>query len=153
MVGYRPDNPAVMVFRRRVIFTAVHGKSLLNGAATMDTLVALGTGVAWLYSMSVNPVHAVVPDGSATSLLRSQRDDYRSDQSQYICWKRAHASVLLRRWKKLLDLTPPTARLVTDEGEKSVPLAEVQPGMLLRLTTGDRVPVDGEITLWRSMAG
>ncbi|MCZ5798202.1 hypothetical protein O5254_27685, partial [Escherichia coli] len=37
--------------------------------------------------------------------------------------------------EKLLDLTPPTARLVTDEGEKSVPLAEVQPGMLLRLTT------------------
>ena len=27
-----------------------------------------------------------------------------------------------------------------------MPLAEVQPGMLLRLTTGDRVPVDGEIT-------
>lgn len=33
-------------------------KSLLNGAATMDTLVALGTGVAWLYSMSVNPVRS-----------------------------------------------------------------------------------------------
>ncbi len=48
--------------------------------------------------------------------------------------------------EKLLDLTPPTARLVTDEGEKSVPLAEEQPGMLLSLTTGDRVPVDGEIT-------
>ncbi len=56
-------------FRRRAIFTAAHGKSLLNGAATMDTLVALGTGVAWLYSMSVNLWHAVVPDGSATSLL------------------------------------------------------------------------------------
>ena len=48
--------------------------------------------------------------------------------------------------ERLLDLTPPTARVVTDEGEKSVPLAEVQPGMTLRLTTGDRVPVDGKIT-------
>ncbi len=48
--------------------------------------------------------------------------------------------------EKLLDLTPPTARVVTEDGEKSVPLADVQPGMLLRLTTGDRVPVDGEIT-------
>ena len=48
--------------------------------------------------------------------------------------------------EKLLDLTPPTARSVTNEGEKNVPLADVQPGMLLRLTTGDRVPVDGEIT-------
>ena len=47
--------------------------------------------------------------------------------------------------ERLLDLTPPTARVVTDEGEKSVPLADVQPGMTLRLTTGDRVPVDGAI--------
>lgn len=35
---------------------------------------------------------------------------------------------------------------MTEDGEKSVPLADVQRGMLLRLTTGDRVPVDGEIT-------
>ncbi|MBR7415501.1 P-type ATPase, partial [Klebsiella quasipneumoniae] len=48
--------------------------------------------------------------------------------------------------ERLLDLTPPTARVVTDDGEKSVPLSEVQPGMTLRLTNGDRVPVDGEIT-------
>ena len=47
--------------------------------------------------------------------------------------------------ERLLDLTPPTARLVTDDGEKSIPLAQVQLGMTLRLTTGDRIPVDGEI--------
>ncbi|HFD6976182.1 TPA: heavy metal translocating P-type ATPase, partial [Serratia marcescens] len=47
--------------------------------------------------------------------------------------------------ERLLDLTPPTARLVTDDGERDIPLAEVQLGMTLRLTTGDRVPVDGEI--------
>lgn len=40
-------------FRRRHFYRSAW-KSLLNGAATMDTLVALGTGVAWLYSMSVN---------------------------------------------------------------------------------------------------
>ncbi len=48
--------------------------------------------------------------------------------------------------EKLLDLTPPSARVVTDEGEKDLPLAEVQAGMTLRLTTGDRVPVDGIIS-------
>ena len=48
--------------------------------------------------------------------------------------------------EKLLDLTPPSARVVTDEGEKDLPLAEVQAGMVLRLTTGDRVPVDGVIS-------
>ncbi|STW31158.1 Lead, cadmium, zinc and mercury transporting ATPase [Klebsiella michiganensis] len=36
--------------------------------------------------------------------------------------------------------------MVTDEGEKDLPLAEVQAGMILRLTTGDRVPVDGVIS-------
>ncbi|EEQ15663.1 Copper-exporting P-type ATPase A [Yersinia frederiksenii ATCC 33641] len=42
-------------------------------------------------------------------------------------------------------MAPPTARQVTDEGEQVIPLADVQLGMTLRLTTGDRVPVDGEI--------
>ncbi|VFS67481.1 Copper-exporting P-type ATPase A [Raoultella terrigena] len=51
-----------------------------------------------------------------------------------------------RALEKLLDLTPPSARVVTPEGEKSVPLADVMPGMTLRLTTGDRVPVDGIIS-------
>ncbi|MCL6408996.1 Cu+ exporting ATPase, partial [Dickeya dadantii] len=50
-----------------------------------------------------------------------------------------------RALERLLDLTPPTARIVTPEGEKSIPLSEVQSGMTLRLTTGDRIPVDGEI--------
>ncbi|MCS5959785.1 hypothetical protein LNP74_03615 [Klebsiella pneumoniae subsp. pneumoniae] len=45
----------------------------------MDTLVALGTGVAWLYSMSVNLWLQWFLDGSPPSLLRSQRDDYRPD--------------------------------------------------------------------------
>lgn len=44
-----------------------------------------------------------------------------------------------------MDLTPPTARLVTDNGGRFIPLAEVQLGMKLRLTTGDHVPVNGEI--------
>lgn len=48
--------------------------------------------------------------------------------------------------EKLLDLTPPSARVVTPEGEEDLPLAEVQAGMTLRLTTGDRVPVDGVIS-------
>lgn len=47
--------------------------------------------------------------------------------------------------ERLMDLTPTTARLVTDNGECFIPLAEVQPSMRLRLTTADRVPVDGEI--------
>lgn len=68
---------AVMVFAGGHFYRNAW-KSLLNGTATMDTLVALGTGVAALLHER-QPVAAVVPDGSTAPLLRSQRGDYRSD--------------------------------------------------------------------------
>ncbi|WP_183271447.1 copper-exporting P-type ATPase CopA [Buttiauxella sp. A111] len=120
-------------------------RSLLNKTATMDTLVALGTGAAWIYSITVNiwPQHFPMEarhlyyEASAMIIglinlghMLEQRARQRSSKAL----------------ERLLDLTPPTARVVTAEGEKSVPLAEVTAGMVLRLTTGDRVPVDGEIT-------
>ncbi|PTJ06982.1 Cu+ exporting ATPase, partial [Staphylococcus succinus] len=135
---------AVMVFAGGHFYRSAW-KSLLNGAATMDTLVALGTGVAWLYSMSVNlwpqwfPMEARHLYYEASAMIIGLINLGHMLEAR----ARQRSSKAL---EKLLDLTPPTARLVTDEGEKSVPLAEVQPGMLLRLTTGDRVPVDGEIT-------
>ncbi|MBK0001383.1 copper-exporting P-type ATPase CopA [Erwinia sp. S38] len=119
-------------------------RSLLNRTATMDTLVALGTGAAWLYSISVNlwpewfPMEArhLYYEASAMIIglinlghMLEQRARQRSSQAL----------------EKLLDLTPPTARVVTEAGDRVLPLSEVQLGMTLRVTTGDRVPVDGTI--------
>lgn len=119
-------------------------RSLLNRTATMDTLVALGTGAAWLYSISVNlwperfPMEArhLYYEASAMIIglinlghMLEQRARQRSSQAL----------------EKLLDLTPPTARVVTESGDRVLPLSEVQLGMTLRVTTGDRVPVDGTI--------
>ncbi|MCW1876048.1 copper-exporting P-type ATPase CopA [Erwinia sp. INIA-01] len=119
-------------------------RSLLNRTATMDTLVALGTGAAWLYSISVNlwpewfPMEArhLYYEASAMIIglinlghMLEQRARQRSSQAL----------------EKLLDLTPPTARVVTETGDRVLPLSEVQLGMTLRVTTGDRVPVDGTI--------
>lgn len=120
-------------------------KSLRNKTATMDTLVALGTGTAWLYSMSVNiwpqwfPMEARHLYYEASAMIIGLINLGHMLEAR----ARQRSSKALER---LLDLTPPTARVVTESGEKSVPLAEVQPGMTLRLTTGDRVPVDGEIS-------
>lgn len=120
-------------------------RSLLKGSATMDTLVALGTAAAWLYSITVNLWPDIFPhearhlyyEASAMIIglinlghMLEQRARQRSSQAL----------------ERLLDLTPPTARVVTASGEKIVGLSEVQPGMILRLTTGDRVPVDGIIS-------
>ncbi len=119
-------------------------RSLLKGTATMDTLVALGTAAAWLYSFSVNlwpdffPMAARHLYYEASAMIiglinlghaLEQRARQRSSQAL----------------ERLLDLTPPTARVVTSSGERMLPLSDVTPGMTLRLTTGDRVPVDGEI--------
>lgn len=134
---------AVMVFAGGHFYTSAW-KSLRNGTATMDTLVALGTGAAWLYSMSVNiwpqwfPMEARHLYYEASAMIIGLINLGHMLEAR----ARQRSSKALER---LLDLTPPTARVVTPEGEKSVPLAEVQPGMTLRLTTGDRVPVDGEI--------
>lgn len=135
---------AVMVFAGGHFYRSAW-RSLMNGAATMDTLVALGTGAAWLYSITVNiwpqyfPMEArhLYYEASAMIIglinlghMLEQRARQRSSKAL----------------ERLLDLTPPTARVVSDEGEKVLPLAEVSAGMILRLTTGDRVPVDGKIT-------
>lgn len=119
-------------------------KSLMHGSANMDTLVSLGTGAAWIFSISVSlwpdafPMQARHLYYEASVMIiglinlghaLEQRGRQRSSQAL----------------ERLLDLTPPTARVVTPGGEKTLPLADVQQGMTLRLTTGDRVPVDGEI--------
>ncbi|RWR00720.1 copper-transporting ATPase [[Pantoea] beijingensis] len=120
-------------------------RSLRNGAATMDTLVALGTAAAWFYSITVNiwptafPAEARHLYYEASAMIiglinlghaLEQRARQRSSQAL----------------ERLLDLTPPTARVVTEQGEKNLPVSDIQLGMTLRLTTGDRVPVDGDIT-------
>ncbi|WP_313438026.1 copper-exporting P-type ATPase CopA [Atlantibacter hermannii] len=134
---------AVMIFAGGHFYRSAW-KSLMNGTATMDTLVALGTGAAWLFSMSVNlwpqwfPMEARHLYYEASAMIIGLINLGHMLEAR----ARQRSSKALER---LLDLTPPTARVVTEHGEQTLPLAEAQPGMTLRLTTGDRVPVDGEI--------
>ncbi|SFU35615.1 copper-exporting P-type ATPase CopA [Xenorhabdus koppenhoeferi] len=125
-------------------------QSLKNGSATMDTLVALGTGVAWLYSISVNLWPDIFPSQARHLYYEASAMIIGLINLGHALEQRARqrSSKALER---LLDLTPPTARVMTEEGEKILPLNDVIPNMTLRLTTGDRVPVDGEIiqgTVW-----
>ncbi|CAM3476109.1 P-type ATPase, copper transporting, phophatase-like domain [Xenorhabdus nematophila ATCC 19061] len=125
-------------------------QSLKNGSATMDTLIALGTGAAWLYSISVNLWPDIFPPQARHLYYEASAMIIGLINLGHALEQRARqrSSKALER---LLDLTPPTARVVTAEGEKPLPLADVKPNMTLRLTTGDRVPVDGEIiqgTVW-----
>jgi len=119
-------------------------RSLRLGSATMDTLVALGTGAAWIYSFSV----VLWPDffppqarhlyfEASVMILGLINLGHALEQRA-----RQRSSKALER---LLDLTPAQARRVDPQGDQLIPLSAVEPGMTLRLVTGDRVPVDGEI--------
>ena len=117
-----------------------------HGAANMDTLIAIGTSAAWGYSVVVT----IWPSIATSAGLEPAA---YFDSSTIII-----GFVLLGRWlearaksqasgaiRRLLALEPPTARLVRGDVERDVQLAEVQPGDLLRVRPGDRVPVDGRV--------
>ncbi|ARJ40821.1 Cu+ exporting ATPase [Pantoea alhagi] len=120
-------------------------RSLLNRSATMDTLVALGTLAAWIYSISVNLWPEFFPAAARHLYYEASAMIIGLINLGHALEQRARqrSSKALER---LLDLTPATARVVTPDGEQAVALSDVQPGMVLRLATGDRVPVDGIIT-------
>lgn len=135
---------AVMVFAGGHFYRSAW-KSLRNRTATMDTLVALGTGVAWLYSITVNIWPSAFPMEARHLYYEASAMIIGLINLGHMLEARARARSS-RALEALLDLTPPTARVVSEDGDKTIPLAEVQTGMILRLATGDRVPVDGEIT-------
>ncbi|MCG7495746.1 copper-translocating P-type ATPase [Vibrio sp. Of7-15] len=124
-------------------------KAFTHHRASMDTLVALGTGSAWLYSMLVLlaptlfPVEArhVYFEASAMilgliTLGHAIETKARSRTSQAL--------------EKLLDLQPQTAIVLINGEEKELPLEEVKAGMSLRLKPGSKIPVDGTITQGQS---
>ncbi|MDG6894271.1 copper-translocating P-type ATPase [Volucribacter amazonae] len=117
-------------------------QALRNKTATMDTLVALGTGTAWLYSFMIVVKPMWFP-------LES-RHLYFEASAMIIglinLGKMLEVKAKQRSSKALehlIDLTPKTARVLLDEQEKVIPLEQVITGMKLRLQTGDRIAVDG----------
>jgi P-type Cu+ transporter len=130
--------------------------SLVNRRLNMFTLIALGTGVAYLYSLvaalapSIFPASFRTPGGEValyfeaaavivTLVLLGQVLELRA---------RAQTGSAIRA---LLDLVPKRARLVRDDGsEHDVALEAVVAGNRLRVRPGEKVPVDGIVLDGRS---
>nr|WP_298380256.1 heavy metal translocating P-type ATPase [uncultured Halomonas sp.] len=120
-------------------------KTFTQHQANMDTLIALGTGAAWLYSMVVvlfsdwlpEVAQGVYFEASAMVIgliLLGQAMELKA---------RGRTSDALKR---LLDLQSKTARVIRDGQEQEIPLDEVRQGDRLRVRPGERLPVDGEVT-------
>jgi Cu+-exporting ATPase len=117
-----------------------------HGSATMSTLVVLGTSAAWLYSTVVTFWPSAVAGSGLAPATYYDSAALIIGLVLFGRWLEARAKsqthVAVRR---LAGLQPNTARLVRDGSETDVPLVDIQPGDVLRVRPGDKVPVDGRI--------
>ncbi|ODT79381.1 copper-translocating P-type ATPase, partial [bacterium SCN 62-11] len=126
--------------------------SLKNRHLNMFTLIALGVGVAYLYSLIALVVPGLFP--AAVQDMHGMTGVYFEAAAVIIVLVLLGQILELRARgqtgsaiKKLLGLTPAVARVVQADGtERNLPLAEVQVGNRLRVRPGDKIPVDGVVT-------
>jgi|TARA_B100000959_G_scaffold252709_1_gene282992 Cu+-exporting ATPase len=123
--------------------------SIVNVSPNMFTLIALGVGSSYLYSLVATVVPEWFPNGfhgeagvepyfdTAVAItvlvLLGQMLEGRA---------RSQTGAAIRA---LLGLTPKTARVIRDGSEKDIPLSSVRVGDLLRIRPGERIPVDGVV--------
>ena len=125
--------------------------SLKNRSLNMFTLIAMGTGVAFVYSTIVSLLPANLLPGIAS---HGGRPDVYFEVSAAITTLVLLGQVLELRARKstssairaLLDLSPKMARRIrSDQTEEDIPLDRVTVGDRLRVRPGEKVPVDGVI--------
>ena len=131
----------IMYYAGRHFFIGAY-KSVKKRSATMDTLIALGTGTAWLYSTVIVLFPALVPEiarhvyfEAAVIIIGMVNLGQALEQKA-----RGRTSMAIRR---LLDLQQKTARIVRDGAEIDVPIGAVVKGDLVRVRPGEQIAVDG----------
>jgi Cu+-exporting ATPase len=120
-------------------------KSLVNHNANMDTLIALGTGTAWLYSMVVVFFPMALPEMArhvyfeATAMIIGLINLGLALEVK----ARGRTSEAIKR---LIGLQAKTARVVRDEKEIDIAIELVLLNDIVRVRPGEKIPVDGIVT-------
>jgi Cu+-exporting ATPase len=124
--------------------------SIVNRSTNMFTLIAMGTGVAYLFSLvaivfpqifpasfldmnGAPPLYFEAAAAIVTLVLLGQVLELRA---------RSRTGAAIRA---LLDLSPKNARVLREGKEEDIPLEQVQPGDRLRVRPGEKIPVDGVV--------
>jgi P-type Cu+ transporter len=117
----------------------------------MFTLIGLGVGVAWIYSVigllrpQVFPAVMRMEDGLVAVYFEAAAVIVALVLLGQVLELRARSRTNAAI-KMLLGLAPKTARIVRDDGtEEEIPLEKVQPGDRLRVRPGEKIPVDGTV--------
>ena len=120
-------------------------------STTMDTLIVLGTGSAWIYSMVVILYPELLPIGSRHQFFEAALFviGFVNLGKALEMNARSRASLAIQ---KLYDLTPRFVTLIDGDEERLVPVADVEPGQQLRIRPGENFPVDGVVVDGKSAA-
>lgn len=126
-------------------------KSIINRSPNMFTLISLGVGVAYIYSLAAALTPRIFP---ASFRGRGGQVDTYFEAAAFIVTLVLLGQMLELKArsktgaaiKALLGLAPKTARLIKGDKEEDVPLNDVKPGDLLRVRPGEKIPVDGTVT-------
>jgi Cu+-exporting ATPase len=135
---------AVLVYSGSQFFTGAW-RALRHRQANMHTLIAIGTGVAWLYSSVALAAPSLFPDEKLTEVYYDVTVVVTALVVLGLALEvkaRGRSSEAIR---KLIGLQAKTARVVRDGRELDVPIEEVVAGDLLVVRPGEKIPVDGEI--------
>ena len=121
-------------------------RAFINRSASMNTLIAVGTGAAFIYSLAATVVPELfVTAGTMpevyyevatiiiTLILMGRMLEARA---------RGRASSAIRR---LIGLQPKTARVIYDDKEQDVPVEDLRVGDIIIVRPGEKIPVDGEV--------
>lgn len=119
-------------------------KAFRTHSANMDTLIALGTGTAWLYSIAVVSFPSLFPEMArhiyfeATTMIIGLINLGLALEVK----ARGRTSEAIKR---LIGLQPKTARVVRGSEEVDIPIDDVVAGDQLRVRPGEKIAVDGRV--------
>ncbi|MEE3880238.1 heavy metal translocating P-type ATPase [Vibrio sp. YYF0003] len=112
--------------------------------ATMDTLVALGTGAAWFYSMLVVVFPNWFPLASRHVYFEASAMIVGLISLGHYIEAKAKANTT-RSLQALINLQPQQATAITEKGDQTISVEQITLGMKLRIKPGEKVPVDGTV--------
>ena len=139
----------IMIINQRFFISGT--KAILNGSPNMDTLVALGSGVSYIWSVYILFLMTASVANGDTSATMQYMDEFYFESAAMILTLITVGKMLEARskgkttdaLKSLMKLSPQTATLFIDNAEKNVPISDVKVDDIFIVKPGELVPVDG----------
>jgi Cu+-exporting ATPase len=132
---------AVLVFPGGHFFRGAW-RALRHRTATMDTLIGVGTGAAWLYSIAVVLRPDLVPPDARHVYFEASAMIIGLVNLGLLLELRARGKTS-QAIRRLLDLRPKTALVVRESGEIEIPVEQLRAGDFIRARPGEQIAVDG----------